>query len=71
MDHAVTHAERARFKVLGTILTTYGFAIMGGSIIQPLLSAGQGLTLLRVSGIVLALVFQAAAIYIAPKGEKP
>lgn len=71
MERAVSDAQRAQFRLLGTILTTYGFAIMGGSIIQPLLSAEQGLTLLRILGIVLAPVFQGVAIYIAPKGEKP
>ena len=63
-------AKRARYKLFGSILTTYGYAILGVAIIQPLMSDhSQELTAPRRWGILLAVVLQGAAVYIAPKGE--
>jgi len=65
-------ASRARFKLLGSIMTTYGYSILAVAIIQALLSDRlQEITAPRRWGIVLALALQGLAVYIAPKGEKP
>jgi hypothetical protein len=70
MDKAA--ASRARFKLLGSIMTTYGYAILAAAMIQPLLSDPvQEISVPRRWAILVALAFQAVAVYIAPRGEKP
>ena len=67
---AVSLAKRARYKLLGSILTTYGYAVLGVAVIQPLMADhAQEITTSRRWGILLAVVLQGAAVYIAPKGE--
>lgn len=63
-------AHRARVKLLGSILTNYGYALLGGAAIQPLLSGQAKLTASQVVGGLLSLVLQGVAVYIAPYGEK-
>jgi hypothetical protein len=64
-------ARRARFNLFGSMLNTYGYAIIAATIIQPYLSVTPPVfTRSRVFGILHALAFQGAAIYIAPRGEK-
>ncbi len=65
-------SRRARLTLVGGILTTYGYAIAGVSLLQPFFaSAPEPLTPVRISGFAFALAIQSVAIYIAPKGEKP
>jgi len=64
-------ARRARFGLLGSMFTTYGYAIIGAAIIQPFLTGQMQMTESRGWAILLALAFQGAALYIAPRGEKP
>ncbi len=64
-------ARRARYKLFGAVLTTYGYALAGAAIIEPLLKDGTAITPTRIWAFLFALALQGAAIYIAPKGEKP
>ena len=64
-----TAARRARLKLLGSIATTHGYAILGVAIVQPLISGLFNLSLFQIGGTLLGLAAQAFAIYIAPYGE--
>ncbi len=62
-------ARRARIKLVSSILTTHGYALLGGTVIQPLLSNSGRFTLVQICSAIVGLVAQASAIYIAPYGE--
>jgi len=63
-------AKRSRYKLLTSMLATYGYGLLGTSAIQPLVT-GTTLNLgLRVA-IVTGMAFQAFALYLVPRGEKP
>ncbi len=62
-------AHRARFKLLGAILTTYGYAILGLAVLQPMLAGSHNLSVYQVVGLLIGLAVQSYAIYIAPYGE--
>ncbi len=62
-------ARRARVKLMASILTTHGYAILGFSVIQPLLSNPLKFTIYQIAGSDPGLAFQVLAVYIAPYGE--
>ncbi len=62
------HLE-VRVKLFTTNLTTYAYAIMGASFVDPYLK-GVGFKAASYVGLALALVFHAVAWYAAPHGEK-
>jgi hypothetical protein len=66
-----TAAKRARYKLAASMLTTYGYAIMGVSAVQPLLMEHGIFAGRQIAGMALAVACQLLALYIAPKGEKP
>ena len=61
---------KVRLKLFTTNLTTYGYAIMGASFIDPYIK-GMGFKAGSFVGMALAVVFHTLAWYIAPHGEKP
>jgi len=67
MAHAA--ARRARIKLIGSILTTHGYAVLGFAVIQPVLSGTFSLPAYRLAGLLVGIAVQAFAIYIAPYGE--
>jgi hypothetical protein len=69
MTVAKTIARRARFKLVSSILTTHGYAILGVAIVQPLLSGTPRFALPQIAGFIAGLTMQGFAIYIAPLGE--
>ncbi|MBI1682675.1 hypothetical protein [Caulobacter hibisci] len=58
-----------RLKLFTTNVTTYGYAIMGASFIDPYIK-GAGFKTASYVGIGLAIVFHLLAWYAAPHGEK-
>jgi hypothetical protein len=63
-------ARKARYKLLRTIFTTYGYALVGGAAIQPLTAAAApNITVGQVASLALGLLLQLAALYIAPQGD--
>ncbi len=52
------------------MLTTYGYALLGGSVVQPIIASGT-LTPLLGLGLAAGMVLHGLALYIAPRGEKP
>jgi hypothetical protein len=60
--------DRVRLKLFGTMLLAYGYAMLGGSLWQPL-SGAEPITAVNLAVAALGLVFHAIALYIAPKGE--
>jgi hypothetical protein len=60
---------RARWKALGTVLMTYGFALVGGLVIQ-MLKDGKA-TWVQIGAFAMGVVLNGLAVYIAPRGEKP
>ena len=64
-------ARRARYKMSNSILTTYGYALIGASAIQPFVVNGNRPGAIQVVSVLIGLSFHAAALYNAPKGEIP
>jgi hypothetical protein len=62
-------SRRARYKTGNSILNTYGYAIVGASLIQPLVMNGNTPGIIQVAGLLTGVFFHALAIYNAPKGE--
>ncbi|HWD25626.1 MAG TPA: hypothetical protein VG387_00570 [Rhizomicrobium sp.] len=62
-------SRRARFKVLGAIAATHGYAILALAIVQPMLSAAPKFTSQQIGGLIVGLAMEAFAVYIAPFGE--
>lgn len=63
---AKSHAHRARMKLLTTILTSFGYGLLGTVTIQSLLQHNP-VTWSSVAGGLVAL---GSALYLAPEGEK-
>ena len=63
-------ASRSRWKLLASMMTTYGYALLGGTVLQPLLKGGP-VSWTVLAGAGLGVVFHALALYISPKGEPP
>jgi hypothetical protein len=61
---------KIRLKLFTTNLTTYGYAIMGASFIDPYIK-GAGFKTASFVGMVLAVVVHTLSWYIAPHGESP
>jgi hypothetical protein len=61
---------KVRLKLFTTNLTTYAYAIMGASFVDPYIK-GAGFKTASYVGLALALVLHTLAWYIAPHGEKP
>jgi|GEM_PF-3172561 len=60
---------QVRLKLFTTNLTTYGYAVLGASFIDPYIK-GAGFKAASYVGLALALVLHAVAWYVAPYGEK-
>jgi hypothetical protein len=60
---------QVRLKLFTTNLTTYGYAVMGASFIDPYIK-GAGFKVASFVGLVLAFALHALSWYIAPHGEK-
>jgi hypothetical protein len=61
---------KVRLKLFTTNLTTYAYAAMGASFIEPYIK-GLGFKTASYVGMVLALVLHVMAWYVAPHGGKP
>ncbi len=59
---------RVRIKLLGTLLATYGYAILAGAAWEPL-TKGQPFTTAKVVLAGAAVAMHVLALYIAPDGE--
>ena len=66
--HAARHA---RYKMSNSILTTYGYALIGASAIQHFVVNGNRLGTVQVASVLVGLSFHTIALYNAPKGESP
>lgn len=66
----MTPATQARFKLLGSTLNTYGFAIVGAAAIQPLTREHVVFPMAYIFVGVFGVALHCLAIYIAPRGEK-
>ncbi|HTQ12734.1 MAG TPA: hypothetical protein VMH86_02575 [Rhizomicrobium sp.] len=64
-------ARRARYKLSNSILTTYGYALIGASAIQTFVINGKLPGTVQFASVVIGLSFHAVALYNAPKGEVP
>jgi hypothetical protein len=70
-DPAKKEADlKVRLKLFTTNLTTYGYAIMGASFVDPYIK-GAGFKSASFVGMGLAVVLHSLSWYIAPHGEKP
>jgi Na+-translocating ferredoxin:NAD+ oxidoreductase RnfA subunit len=61
---------KVRLKLFTTNATTYGYAMMGASFIDPYIK-GVGFKVSCFVGMGLALVLHTLSWYVAPYGEKP
>nr|WP_295106210.1 hypothetical protein [uncultured Caulobacter sp.] len=61
---------QVRLKLFTTNATTYAYAVMGASFIDPYIK-GAGFKTASYVGMALALVLHTIAWYSAPHGEKP
>lgn len=61
--------ERHRIKLFTTILTTYGYTLMAGSLFDPVLKH-TAFHPWNTIGVLVALSMQGYALHLAPKGEK-
>ncbi|MGR4866444.1 hypothetical protein [Caulobacter sp. LARHSG274] len=59
---------KVRLKLLTANLTTYAYAIVGASFVEPYIK-GAGFKAASYVGMVLALVLHVLAWYVAPHGE--
>jgi|HubBroStandDraft_1064217.scaffolds.fasta_scaffold20330_5 hypothetical protein len=62
------HQQRARIKLATSVLTSYGYVLVGGALWQPLISF-KGFSLANLVVGFIGLGMHAAALYIAPRGE--
>lgn len=62
-------AVRARYKLLASMFTTYGYALTGGTALQTLLTPNSKLGFALIAGMVIGFVLQFAALIIVPRGE--
>jgi hypothetical protein len=60
--------DRARIKLAVTILTTYGYALLGSGAWEPLMK-GQYPSTANLTAGGMGLALHLAALYIAPNGE--
>jgi hypothetical protein len=63
-----TAESRARYKLGAAMLTTYGYALVGGAAVKPFLDTGE-VTLVSAGSLILGLACHGLSMYIAPKGE--
>jgi hypothetical protein len=61
----------SREKLVCSMLTTNGYAILAAALIQPVLTAGGKLGLFQFVGFAAGLLMEGVALYIAPYGEEP
>ena len=59
---------KARIKLFGAMLTTYGYALLAGGAWDPFVK-GQPFTLRTILAFGLGVAMHAIALYIAPEGE--
>lgn len=60
--------DRVRLKLFGSMLTAYGYALLGAGAWDPL-SKAQWLTPVNLAAILGGLAAHGVALYIAPRGE--
>jgi hypothetical protein len=60
--------ERTRIKLFATMLVTYGYALLGGALWEPLTKA-QTLQIQNLVLAAIALSMHGVALYIVPRGE--
>lgn len=60
--------DRARIRLFTTMLATYGYAVLGASVWEPL-TAGS-IEARNVMWALFGVVMHVGALYIAPRGEK-
>ena len=60
--------ERVRTKLLGSMLATYGYALLAGAAWEPL-SKGNLVSSRGLIAAAVGLAMHAVALYIAPQGE--
>ncbi len=66
---AVSHKTRTRLKLATTILTAYGYAVLGAAAVQPLFISDTPLGVRQLGGIALGMAIHGVALYIAPLGD--
>ncbi len=63
-----TRSNRARTKLFVSVLTTYGYALVGGGTIGPIITTGEA-TPIALGALWLGVVLHFWAWYLAPDGE--
>jgi hypothetical protein len=69
MVMTVRAARRARMKLLRSLLTTWGYGLMGAAGLPFVRTTPGQFTSLQLAIFALGAMFQAVAIAIAPEGE--
>ncbi len=65
-------ASRARYALLCSILTNFGYVLAGVSLVQPFFApVPTPITMWRIAGFLIGLALLALALYLVPRGEKP
>ena len=67
--HEFRDETRSRLRLLTTLLTGYGTAIIAGTALQSYLMSGKAIVFPQIFGVAAGLAFHAIAIYIQPKGD--
>lgn len=71
MAESKQSSRRARYKIGNSIMNTYGYAVVGASLIQPFVLNGNAPGPGQVAGFLTGVFFHGLALYNAPKGETP
>jgi hypothetical protein len=65
-------ATRARYALACLMLTNLGYVLAGVSLVQPFFAAvPTPITAWRIAGFLFGVALLVAALYLAPRGEKP
>jgi hypothetical protein len=65
-----TRASRARYRLLCSMLTTYGYGMVGLAVAPAVIPVRQPPIWISVGELGLAIVFLATAFFIAPRGSR-
>lgn len=66
----VSPASRARYRLLCSMLTTYGYGLVALAVAPAVIPVRQPPIAITLSEIGIALVFLGLAVFIAPKGSR-